>query len=353
MSSKKMRIVVLACSVAVSLAPVSEMQACCFSSWFSPAPVVPTMQQVNYVPQTTYRTMYRPTPVTSYRPVVLDRSLHGLPGDFAHPGDHVCAAARHRAGDDLSSGHHERLDAGRSRALLDLCPVLGLLKLRHRRLRRGSRDDLLCTGRRERSGAKLRLQRGRSRPRHQLLCSLDKLLRSFGELCCSLDELCCSLNELLCSDRLVVCGIDRVLCPGSRRGADDRLLRPVDSVVRFASRELRRARRGSHNHLLRTFGRGVSFGNLLSPDDCLPDDRLSHDDQFAHHCCTSQSGPGQHHHELSGTVVCEPRRRIRGPRPGARGRRRHRSSVAFDGPAHAGRNPKADRTFRHANASAP
>ena len=70
-------------SVSLMLVPQTS-QACCFCDWFhchtEPAPVCPppacpapacavAPQQVNYVPQTCYRTEYTCVPCTSYRPV--------------------------------------------------------------------------------------------------------------------------------------------------------------------------------------------------------------------------------------------------------------------------------------------
>ncbi len=70
----------------VGLAPVGELQACWLTRAMAPAseaPVYaaapPVATQVNYVPQTAYRTEYRPVAVTSYRPITSSDPCTGCP----------------------------------------------------------------------------------------------------------------------------------------------------------------------------------------------------------------------------------------------------------------------------------
>ncbi len=81
--SKVRRIIAVACSGLVLALP-AESQACWFTSCFHPAPAacpapVAPVQQVNYVPQTCYRTVYNPVPVTSYRPITTADPCTGCP----------------------------------------------------------------------------------------------------------------------------------------------------------------------------------------------------------------------------------------------------------------------------------
>ncbi|HEV3416063.1 MAG TPA: hypothetical protein VG056_04600, partial [Pirellulales bacterium] len=68
MSPFKNRSILAATCIALTLALPAETQACWLTSCFAPAaPAAPVAQQVNYVPQTSYRTVYSPVAVTSYR----------------------------------------------------------------------------------------------------------------------------------------------------------------------------------------------------------------------------------------------------------------------------------------------
>jgi hypothetical protein len=81
--SKVRRIIAVACSGLVLALP-AESQACWFTSCFHPAPAacpapVAPVQQVNYVPQTCYRTVCNSVPVTSYRPITTADPCTGCP----------------------------------------------------------------------------------------------------------------------------------------------------------------------------------------------------------------------------------------------------------------------------------
>jgi hypothetical protein len=82
MSLSKFRpLIAVSCSVLVLALP-AETEACWLTSCFShPAPAcpAPVAQQVNYVPQTCYRTVYRPVAVTSYRPITTADPCTGCP----------------------------------------------------------------------------------------------------------------------------------------------------------------------------------------------------------------------------------------------------------------------------------
>ncbi len=83
--SSKVRPIIAAACIATTLALPTETNAC----WFMhrPAPVVAAapvcnatpVQQVNYVPQTCYRTVYSPVNVTSYRPITTADPCTGCP----------------------------------------------------------------------------------------------------------------------------------------------------------------------------------------------------------------------------------------------------------------------------------
>jgi hypothetical protein len=80
---KVRRIIAVACSGLVLALP-AESQACWFTSCFRPAPAacpapVAPVQQVNYVPQTCYRTVCNSVPVTSYRPITTTDPCTGCP----------------------------------------------------------------------------------------------------------------------------------------------------------------------------------------------------------------------------------------------------------------------------------
>ena len=74
-------------TVTLTLAPAAQVRACWWlhsqpavaseAPVYTPAPPVAT--QVNYVPQTSYRTMYRPVAVTSYRPITTTDPCTGCP----------------------------------------------------------------------------------------------------------------------------------------------------------------------------------------------------------------------------------------------------------------------------------
>jgi hypothetical protein len=77
--SSKVRSIIAAACIAMTLALPAETQACCF--WHRPAPVVAAapVQQVNYVPQTCYRTVFSPVPVTTFRPITTTDPCTGCP----------------------------------------------------------------------------------------------------------------------------------------------------------------------------------------------------------------------------------------------------------------------------------
>jgi hypothetical protein len=77
--SSKVRPIIAAACIAMTLALPAETQACWF--WHRPAPVVAAapVQQVNYVPQTCYRTVCSPVPVTSFRPITTTDPCTGCP----------------------------------------------------------------------------------------------------------------------------------------------------------------------------------------------------------------------------------------------------------------------------------
>src|ERR1700716_2807299 len=81
MSLSKFRPLIATSCIALVLALPAETDACWLTSCFSrpaacPAPVT---QQVNYVPQTCYRTVYSPVAVTSYRPITTTDPCTGCP----------------------------------------------------------------------------------------------------------------------------------------------------------------------------------------------------------------------------------------------------------------------------------
>jgi hypothetical protein len=81
MSLSKFRPLIAVTCSALVLALPAETEACWLTSCFSrpaacPAPVT---QQVNYVPQTCYRTVYSPVAVTSYRPITTTDPCTGCP----------------------------------------------------------------------------------------------------------------------------------------------------------------------------------------------------------------------------------------------------------------------------------
>jgi hypothetical protein len=80
MSPFKNRSILAASCIALTLALPVETQACWLTSCFAPAaPAAPVAQQVNYVPQTCYRTVYSPVAVTSYRPITTADPCTGCP----------------------------------------------------------------------------------------------------------------------------------------------------------------------------------------------------------------------------------------------------------------------------------
>jgi hypothetical protein len=87
MSLSKFRpLIAVSCSALVLALP-AETEACWLTSCFchaapacpAPACPAPVAQQVNYVPQTCYRTVYRPVAVTSYRPITTADPCTGCP----------------------------------------------------------------------------------------------------------------------------------------------------------------------------------------------------------------------------------------------------------------------------------
>src|SRR5258708_2428379 len=87
MSLSKFRpLIAISCSALVLALP-AETEACWLTSCFchaapacpAPACPAPVAQQVNYVPQTCYRTVYRPVAVTSYRPITTADPCTGCP----------------------------------------------------------------------------------------------------------------------------------------------------------------------------------------------------------------------------------------------------------------------------------
>ena len=124
--------------------------ACCLCHLFgapactAPAPAcapayTPPPTVVNYVPQTCYRTMYQPTPVTSYQPVTTADPCSGCPRTSLMPVTTGRSAAGRCALYDLSTGLYDGLRAVYRR----LCPVHGGLRAVYRRLCSRGRD---CSG---------------------------------------------------------------------------------------------------------------------------------------------------------------------------------------------------------------
>ncbi|HEV2972217.1 MAG TPA: hypothetical protein VGY55_19745 [Pirellulales bacterium] len=80
MSPFKNRSILAISCIALTLALPAETQACWLTHCFAPAaPAAPALQQVNYVPQTSYRTVYSPVAVTSYRPITTADPCTGCP----------------------------------------------------------------------------------------------------------------------------------------------------------------------------------------------------------------------------------------------------------------------------------